>query len=129
MQVYSLPAEVPAPNLGDFVHTGGRFDHAGYVAAEATFLATLKDWVLKVGEAHPLAGEVVSVPYADSSAQYMVAKLQGKVILVHLPLGDAWRSDQFERLCTVAELKRMVDASQKRAAFFAAKQAEKQAAP
>lgn len=116
MKVYAPPAEVPVPSM---VNEEGRFDYLDYERREDEFLAALAAWVRLNGQPHALAGEVVRVPYADGYAQYMVAKFDNKVCLIHLPLGDAWQDDRFERLATVAELRRMVEASRRLASIFA----------
>ena len=118
MQVYGLPMEIVPPEFSDF-YTGGHFDIDGLNAAEDRMIADLAVHVTKIATPHPLNGKVVRVPYADGAAQYMVAKIGGKVSLIHLPLGDAWQDGRFERTATVAELTRMVKGEEARAAFFA----------
>jgi hypothetical protein len=109
MRTYSPPAHITVPNL---VTASGAYDHADYMRREKLYLAELAEWVKSTGQAHPLAGKFVSVPYADSAAHYMVGKLGNSVSLIILPLGDAWRDARFERTATVAELKRLaVDVS------------------
>lgn len=109
MKTYSAPAHIPAPHLTD---ASGHYDQADYMRRENLYLADLSAWVKSAGQAHPLSGKFVSVPYADSAAHYMVGKLGNAVSLIILPLGDAWRDARFERTATVAELKRIaVDVS------------------
>lgn len=117
MQVYGLPMEIVPPEFSDF-YVGGRFDLDGLDAAEARMVSDLAAHVSKIATPHPLNGKVVRVPYADGAAQYMVAKIKGKVSLIHLPLGDAWQHGGFERTATVAELTRMVKSQESLAALF-----------
>ena len=70
---------------------------------------------------------VVSVPFADGSAYYVVVKLEGRVGLMVVDIGDGWRDDRFERTATVAELKRIVAQRKRMQEFFAKRQAEREA--
>lgn len=97
MELYEAP--FPAPEV-DYRN----YDHVAVTEAESVYLAKLGEWAKAQG-AHPLAGKVVYQPYADSAAVYVIAKINGKVSLVTVDIGDGWRDHQFERLVTVAELK------------------------
>lgn len=120
MQVYGAPEEIVEPVFGDF-YGSGKSDTNGYLAAEQAYITAVADWVVQNGDTHPLAGQFVSVPYADGRAQYVIGKFNGKVSLIVIETGDAWRDGRFERTATVAELKRMVEAQRSRAALFASR--------
>ncbi len=115
MQVFSAPEEIKD---AEFVFTDGRFDLKATEAEEDRYVSELRAYVSENFGGHALAGEVVRVPYADGYAQYMVAKVNGKVSMIHMPLGDAWQDGRFERTATVAELKRLVEGEKALAALF-----------
>ena len=99
MQIYDTP--IPAPDL---IFKDGRYDHEATLEAEQKYLTDLRTAVLALGTSD-IAGEIIRVPYADGCAQYMVAKVNGKHALVHMPLGDAWRDPAFERMASVKEIR------------------------
>jgi hypothetical protein len=117
MQVYSAPDELNKPKFEDFRNAAGRYDFETHFAAETEYAERVCAFAKKCG-AHPLAGEVVRTPIADGYAEYVVAKISGKVSLIHIETGDAWRDSRFERLATVAELKRMVAGRKRMDALF-----------
>lgn len=102
MKVYAPP--IPAPEWGPY-NPDKNYD--AYFEADEAYMRKVAEMVKEYGD-YPLAGKTVSVPFADGRAYYAIAKINGRVSLVHIPVGDAWRDGRFERLCTVAELKRMV---------------------
>jgi len=108
MKVFKATAK--APNLMDYLKGG--YDYAGHEAAEEKYRQEVIAEAKSYGK-HALAGESIRVPYADGCAEYIVAKIQNKVSLIHLAVGDAWRDDRFERLVTVAELTRVVAQNKK----------------
>lgn len=85
MAVYSLPKELE--NEVPRFQAGQSYDD--FVTAEEAFLARLIAWVKARNPGDAYAGTVVSWPYADGRAQYLVAAIK-PVQLLHLPLGDAW---------------------------------------
>lgn len=114
MQTYAAPEEIAVPG---FLNEEGRFDLAAYDKASEEYLTKISEYAKQFG-AHKLAGEIVRTPFADGYAEYVVAKINGKVSLIHIPLGDAWRDARFERTATVAELTDMVALAKRRAALF-----------
>ena len=66
-----------------------------------------------------LAGEVISFPVADGSAQYVVYSTS-PVVLIHLPIGDAWQYDYANRL-NATDIKEKVRQSQAISKLFSAK--------
>jgi hypothetical protein len=86
--IYAPPADLPVPNAAGFIQAN---DFAGFAAAEAAYVATLRARALaQAGAApDPLIGEVVRFPHADGHAQYLIWQTR-PLRLVHLPLGDAW---------------------------------------
>jgi hypothetical protein len=116
MLVYAAPEEISTPA---FLNAAGKYDHEAYEAGCAEYIEKVRDYVTAVSDPHPLNGKTVSVPYADGHAEYMIGKIAGKVSLIHIPLGDAWQDARFERLATVAELKRMLASAERMRALFA----------
>lgn len=127
MQVYAAPEEIPLPAFGDYFGAG-RHDYNGYQAAEEAYITAVQKWALEHGDPHELAGKFIHVPYADGAAQYVTFKRGTRFSLIHLAIGDGWQDPRFERLCTTAEIRRIVEADERRAAFFAQREAEKQEA-
>lgn len=117
LNLYATPENLPLPKWEDFRNESGRSDWAAYAEAEAAWVEKVREWAISCGT-HPLAGEIVRTPQGDGTANYMIAKINGRVSLIPLPTGDAWRDDRFERLATVAELKRMVDSEKRMNALF-----------
>ena len=115
MQTYAAPKEIAVPG---FLDAEGRFDLAAYDKASDEYRERLAEYAKSFGS-HTLAGATVRTPFADGYAEYTIAKVNGKVSLIHVPLGDAWRDGRFERTVTVAELTNMVARAKRRAAAFA----------
>lgn len=113
MKVYANTIPAPA-----FTEPDGKYDRDKYDARIDKYLADTKAWVVTHSEHHPLTGKVVRTPYADGYAEYMVAKFDGKVCLVWLEVGDAWRDGMFERAATITMLKDMAARSERMASLF-----------
>lgn len=109
MQTYSAPAEIPLPEMNDFRTYGDRCDQ---------YDADLAAWVKESTDKHPLSGKIVQKRYADGYARYMIAKVSGKVSLIHIDTLDGWRDPSFERTVTVAELNRLLASQEKLAKIF-----------
>ena len=103
MHTYEAP--IPAP---EFVYTDGRYDMEATDKAEQEYTNTIIEFAKKQ-EPHKLAGCVVRTPIADGSANYVVAKIAGKVSLIHLAFGDAWRDNRLEQYGTVRELTDLIE--------------------
>lgn len=85
------------------------------------YIADVKADLTSKGYKGELVGEVVSFPYADGAALYMVASLR-PVALVHLPIGDAWRlSDAHERGLKAKDIRLNVESSKALQAIFGGK--------
>lgn len=95
-----------------------KFDFNTWREDEESYTAEAVAWVKENSTPHPLNGEIVALPFADGAAYYIIGKINGKVSLVHLPIGDAWRHHMFERTATVKELKLQVNQAKARAARF-----------
>jgi hypothetical protein len=93
MKVYSLSAEVPAPEV-DYMN----YDHAKATAAEEAHQKAVKKYLTDLGYTGKNTGRIYREGVADGYAQYMVAEAprgsnaKVKFFLVHLPYGDAWQS-------------------------------------
>lgn len=117
LNLYATPDHLPLPKWEDFRTETGMGDWGAHAEAEDQWVEKVREWAISCG-AHPLAGEIVRTPQGDGTANYMIAKINGRVSLIPLATGDAWRDDRFERLATVAELKRMVDSQKRMDALF-----------
>ena len=84
-KIYNPPKEIKVPELVFTVST----DIDGYDAACKKFKADLKEWCIQRNRKEEHVGEVIKFPVADGQAEYMVASLK-PVVLIHLPLWDAW---------------------------------------
>ncbi len=84
-KIYNLP--------GEFTNKVPEFDFKDTVKQrdekEEKFLAELKAWLNKQGYNEEHTGEEIEFPVADGHARYMVASVK-PVMLIHLPLNDAW---------------------------------------
>jgi len=109
MQIYSPPSHIEAPDFGDYFGAG-KHDLDGYQKAEQAYIDTLKAWAKRLAPSSPIAGELVSMPYADGAALYIIVQSSGKHGIMTVPVGDAWRDPYFERSATVAILKERVKA-------------------
>jgi hypothetical protein len=107
MNIYSPPSHIVAPDFGDYFGAG-KHDLDGYQKAEQAYIDTLKAWAKRLAPSSPIAGELVSLPYADGAALYIIIQSSGKHGIMTVPVGDAWRDGDFERYATVAQLKDMV---------------------
>lgn len=94
-EVFSPPLEVgPTPNFSDFITEKG-YDLDGLVKAEDEWVEKLAGFCRKHSNSRSdLIGEVIRFPRADGYAMYMVYKLR-PLTLIHLPVGDAWRIEEF----------------------------------
>lgn len=99
-QVFSAPEEVKQPNY-DFQNV------KAWKEQEETYIKEVKNFLAKKGYTGKNAGEIIQFPVADGYAQYMVASMR-PLMLVHLPLGDAW-DWQFAHLLTAKEVQQKID--------------------
>lgn len=99
-QIYSPPEEFPAPEFN------WKAPYEEQLKAELEWIEKLAEWCRKHGKG-PYAGKEIRDPVADSYAQYMIFSLR-PLVLIHLPLGDAWRSRWDERW-TAADVRQMAD--------------------
>jgi hypothetical protein len=106
LTIYSAPEELAKPDFMDYFGRNSAKTIQDYEKDVADYINRVQKWAKGRG-AHPCAGKYVAVPYADGRAQYIAVKVGGKLGLIHLDLDDAWRDPQFERLATVAEIKRI----------------------
>lgn len=70
-----------------------------------------------VKTADPYAGKILAIPHADGYAQYMVKSLK-PVVLIHLPVGDAWEAPYVHRM-TANDIKQEIDRSERWKTLFA----------
>lgn len=115
MKVYQ--AHIEPPDFADFKTPDGHYDFAAHEIAENKYTEMLQEWA-RSQEKHPLAGEIIRTPMGDGSACYVLAKVGGSLSLIHLATGDAWHNDQFCRLMTATEAKRMVQGARRMQEIF-----------
>lgn len=65
----------------------------------------------------PYSGKILAIPHADGYAQYVVRSLK-PVVLIHLPVGDAWEAPYVNRM-TASDIKGEIDRRERLAALFA----------
>jgi hypothetical protein len=99
-KIYSAPEEVKQPNY-DFQNV------SSWEEQEETYIKEVKNFLAERGYTGKNAGEIIQFPVADGYAQYMVASMR-PLMLVHLPLGDAW-DWQFAHLLTAKEVQQKID--------------------
>lgn len=103
LTLYSPPASIEAPDFGSFFN-GTRFDNEAYSKAETEYIEKLQAWAKRLGPSSKIAGELVSMPYADGAALYIIVQSSGKHGIMTVPVGDAWRDPYFEQTVTVKYL-------------------------
>lgn len=87
MKVYNLPEEVPAPTPDYHNYNFNKEQQR-----EKEHENQLKQYLLNNGYAGALTGEIYQEPMGDGYALYMYGDAGAKSILIHLPYGDAWDS-------------------------------------
>lgn len=106
MKVYSCPEEI-AFGEPDYQN----YDSAKELAREEAHMAKVKEWLKRHGCTGKYTGEILSLPFADGYAQYMVGD-GNPSFLLHLPYGDAWHNKDAEFL-PKKEVIRRIDAEKK----------------
>ncbi len=85
------------------------------------YIADVKADLVAKGFTGSLVGEVVSFPYADGAAYYMVASLR-PLALIHLPIGDAWQLPApYERGLTAKDVRKNVESAKALSQVFGGK--------
>jgi hypothetical protein len=103
MKVYAVPDAV-AYNAPDYRN----YNHAAEIVRENAHKEELKTWLKTNGWAGPRTGDIYQEPVADGYAQYMYADAPGaKAMLVHLPYGDAYNSQNVRHIPKTEILKRI----------------------
>jgi hypothetical protein len=93
-KVYAPPKEV-----GNLPQIGYPFDPTAYEAACQAYRQAVIAWVKEKGSGS-VRGSVIRFQVADGYAEYVVYSLK-PVVLIHLPLGDAWQF-RYAHLLTAA---------------------------
>lgn len=123
MKTFSCPEAVTPPDFMDAM-VNGRYDMAKDDELNQQFFAALKSHLQTMGYRGPLTGEIVSFPYADGKAVYMVADAPRNTCLIHCPLGDAWALPEWQtRGLTKKEVQEQIRSHKALAALFAKKPA------
>lgn len=99
-KVYGGVEEIPVPTF----KSGESFEK--YMERCDKYVEAVKVFARNNGRGD-LAGEEISFPVADGAARYIVFSLR-PVILIHLPVGDAYQFQYAERL-TAADIKKEVN--------------------
>ena len=85
--------------------------------AEEAWTEKLAQWC-RDNSTSDIAGEVIRIPWADGSANYMVWTTR-PVQLIHIPLGDAWDVPEYmTRGLRAADLREMVERDRRLASWF-----------
>ncbi len=87
--IYSPPKEIKVPKL-DVTISWDEMQKR-----EKKFLEELKEHCKKHGRGKN-KGEIIYRPIADGNAMYMIF-CSRPCILIHIPIGDAWRDVYFEK--------------------------------
>lgn len=111
MNIYSPPSDIPVPAF-DIA------DIPGYLADEKKYIEALQAWARRLADGSDIAGELISMPYADGRALYIVVKSSGKHGIMTVPVGDAWRDPYFENTVTVKILRDHIARSRRFAKMF-----------
>jgi hypothetical protein len=111
-EIYSAPKEIKTPN-----YNSSNYTHENAEKEENRYLDEIRNWLKTNGFKGKNVGEVIRIPTADSSADYMVASLKGGVKLIHLKMGDEWTS-QFAELLTAKKINQMIEADKRMAELF-----------
>ena len=119
MELYDLPDDVPFADP-DYAN----YDTNVELAREEAHKAALTDWLKANGWTGPNTGREFSTPMADGYARYLFADGAGEKdsILVHLPYGDRWHSQDVQYIPEAEIVKRM-DAKANLASLFSARSA------
>ena len=104
-KVYTPPTSIPKPDLMEFSKT----NFEGFAEAEDAYIKAVSEFAKKNGKGN-LAGELVSFPFADGFAQYVVYSTS-PVILLHLKVSDGWQYPYAHRL-TATDIKEKVRQTQ-----------------
>ena len=105
MKVYSCPADVPAPVI-DF---SAPFDIREETKNEEAHQEALKAWLVSHGYTGKLTGRIYHEPIADGAALYMFGHgpTAAKSILIHLPYGDAYHSQNVAHISATEIIRRL----------------------
>jgi hypothetical protein len=109
-KVYDPPKGIEAPKWD---HKLPREEN---VIREHAFVEQVKAWAKEHGK-WPEAGEEISFGVADGDARYIIVSL-APVVLIHLPLGDAYQYPFAHRL-TAKDIRGMLALHHKVAAVLA----------
>ena len=120
-KIFQAPADVQIPVI-DF----GKTTNVDWQKADDKYIADVKEHIKKLGYDEPETGEIIDFPVADGKALYMVITCK-PLMLVHLPLGDAWHFEYAKNL-TAKDVRQKIAGRKALDKLFAdnkAKQAEK----
>lgn len=101
--IYAPPLEMPVPQLDLSLSIPER------LKAEERWIERVRKWVKRNGSGE-YAGKTIRDQVADGYAMYMVFSLR-PLILIHLPLGDAYQS-RWDHRWTASDVKQMVEREQ-----------------
>lgn len=110
-KVFNPPSSIPQPEF-DFK------EFNNYLKGCDEYRAKLKAYVTERKKGQYI-GEIITFNVADGYAEYMVASLS-PVELIHIPLGDAWQSEN-AHLMTAKAIKEKIEQQKKLAKIFGGK--------
>lgn len=108
MKVYST--NIPTPEFSE-AWVDGRFNHKAWEAANERYFKAVADDLREKGWDGKYTGNIWMHGMGDGAAQYMVASKGNRMVLIHLPIDDAWRlPDAHERGLTATEIRNYCNA-------------------
>lgn len=110
--IYAPPQEMPVPQIDLSLSIRERME------VEDKWIERLRRWVKQNGSGQ-YAGKVIKDQVADGYAMYMVFSLR-PLILIHLPLGDAYQS-RWDHRWIASDVKQMVEREETLHALFSKK--------
>lgn len=101
----------PPASIGEVPGIGLSWEE--YQKAEDAYIKKVQEYA-KANGSGPNKGKILSLPYADGSALYVVLK---PTQLIHLPVGDAWHYPYIEHM-TAKEIANRVETSERLSIAF-----------
>lgn len=109
-EIFSAPEEIKQPELN--------FESFDKYEQECDqYLIDLKDHIQSMGYKGKNVGEIIRLPWADGSADYMVLSMR-PMRLIHIPLGDAWDHPDADQL-TAKRVQEKLDSQKAMELLFA----------
>lgn len=114
-KIFGVPKEIKIPKL-----KFSNFNLKDYNDSLNNFVTELQNHIKKMGYVEVHSGETIRFPIADGHAEYMVLSTK-PVMLIHLPIGDAWEFEYANRL-TKSDIVKKIKQQKAISKFFNKKQ-------